>query len=235
MNLAKTVGEHVTENYRTAEVFEKFGIDFCCGGNIPLDTLCQKKGIRLSEIEGELDRVKREPVAREQNYGAWAPSFLADYIVNTHHSYLKENTAQIIAYTKKVASVHGSRHPEVVTIAETFKEIAEDLEGHLAEEETVCFPAIRRLEAAASSGRPLDPKDMAILQAALKTLGTDHEKIGDAAHKIRHLSKDYAIPEDACNTFAVSYQKLKEFEDDLHKHVHLENNILFPKAARMCR
>ncbi len=227
----KTIGEIVAADFRTAKVFEKHGIDFCCGGKTALAAICEEKGLDPDAIALGLEAVKNEPVERSQNYSSWALPFLADYIVNTHHAYLKENDEQIAAYAKKIADVHGAHHPEVIRIASIFEKIATDMVAHLKEEEQAFFPAIKRLDAARIAGNTPDAADREIIRQSLLTLHREHEEIGDAIHAIRHLSKEYAIPDDVCNTFMITYQKLKEFEDDLHKHVHLENNILFPKAA----
>src|SRR6266568_1773043 len=231
--LDKTIGEFVADDYRTAKVFEKYGIDFCCGGNVPLSAACQGKGIDPAVILREIEAGKTEPLERSQNYAAWGLPFLADYIINTHHGYLNENTAQIAAYAHKIAEVHGVHHPEVVEIARIFDKIATDMTAHLREEEEVLFPAIKRIDAAGKDGTAPEAKDMEALKACLVKLNHEHDEIGEAVHTIRHLAKGYAIPADVCNTFAVTYRMLKEFEDDLHKHVHLENNILFPKASQL--
>jgi len=228
-----TIGEIVAADFRTAKVFENHGIDFCCGGKVALAATCTGKGIDLAAITRELEAVQSEPVERSQNYSSWALPFLADYIVNTHHVYLKENDGDIAAYARKIADVHGARHPEVIQIAAIFDKIATDMAVHLKEEEEVFFPAVKRADAAGIAGNTPDAKDRETIRDSLLRLHREHEEIGDAVHTIRHLSKDYAIPGDVCNTFMVTYQKLKEFEDDLHKHVHLENNILFPKAAEL--
>ncbi|MDD5563855.1 MAG: iron-sulfur cluster repair di-iron protein [Thermoanaerobaculaceae bacterium] len=230
--LEKTVGEFVAEDYRTARVFEKYGIDFCCGGKAPLAETCRQKGIGEDAIVREIEAAKNAPVERDRDYAAWTLSFLADYIVNTHHAYLNENMGPIAGYAHKIAEVHGANHPEVIEIAGIFDRIAADMAAHLREEEEVLFPAVRRIDAARRTGAPPEPNDLESVRTCVATLGHEHEEIGDAVHRIRHLSKEYAIPDDVCNTFVLTYRKLEEFEDDLHKHVHLENNILFPKAAR---
>lgn len=229
----KTIGQYVAEDYRNAAVFEKYGIDFCCGGQVPLAAACREKGLAPASLEREIEATKSEPIDRSQNYGSWALPFLADYIVNTHHAYLNENTGQIAAYAHKIAEVHGGHHPEVIEIATIFDKIAADMVDHLREEEEVLFPTIKRIDAAQEAGTLPAAKDCEALNASLEKLHLEHEEIGDAVHQIRHLAKDYAVPEDVCNTFVVTYHKLKEFEDDLHKHVHLENNILFLKAAQL--
>ena len=228
-----TVGAIVADDFRTATVFGKHGIDFCCGGNISLAEICREKGLDPATLQQEIAEIKNAPIERSRNYAAWALPFLADYIVNTHHLYLNENTPLIAAYADKIAEVHGAHHPEVVEIAAIFAGIATDMAAHLREEEEVLFPAVRRLDAARRAGTTPEAFDPETIRASLVKLDHEHEEIGDAIHTIRRLAMGYAIPEDVCNTFAVTYQKLKEFEDDLHKHVHLENNILFPKAARL--
>lgn len=230
---ATTVGEIVAEDYRAATVFERHGIDFCCGGNITLASICREKGLEISALLREIAEATSAPVDRSQNYGGWPLPFLADYIVNMHHAYLNENTDQIVAYTRKIAEVHGANHPEVVEIATIFGKIAIDMAAHLREEEEILFPAIKRINAAREAGRPVAAKDVETIKASLGKLDKEHQEIGDAVHTIRHLSRGYALPDDVCNTFVVTYRKLREFEDDLHRHVHLENNILFPKAARL--
>ena len=227
-----TIGGFVAEDYRTAEVFERHGIDFCCGGNVPLDVACRRKGIDPAVILGEIEQAKREPMERSQNFAAWELPFLADYIVAIHHTYIKDNAGQIVLYARKVAEVHGTRHPEVKEIAAIFDKVAADLAVHLREEEEVFFPAVKRADAARKIGKRPEQQDIDAIRGDLVRLRREHEEVGDAVHTIRHLAKDFALPGDACNTYAVTYQKLKEFEDDLHKHVHLENNILFLKAER---
>jgi regulator of cell morphogenesis and NO signaling len=226
-----TVGAIVAEDFRTATVFEHHGIDFCCGGKITLAAICREKGLDLAALRQELAEATRAPIERSHNYAAWALSFLADYIVNTHHAYLNENTAQIAAYADKIAGVHGTHHPEVIEIAAIFAGIATDMAAHLREEEEVLFPAIKRIDAARKAGNPPEAPDEAMIRTSLVKLYREHQEIGDAVHTIRHLANGYAIPGDVCTTFALTYRKLREFEDDLHVHVHLENNILFPKAA----
>lgn len=196
-----TIGALVAEDYRIAAVFEKHGIDFCCGGQTTLAATCQENDLNLTKILKEIESVKKEPMGRSENFAAWSLPFLIDYIVNTHHAYLKENDEHIVTYARK---------------------IADDMAIHLKAEEEVFFPAIKRVDTAVSSGQNPQSDDRALIKSELIKLHREHEQIGDAIHKIRHLAADYAIPEDACKTFVVTYRKLREFEEDLHKHVHLE-------------
>ncbi|MDD5104292.1 MAG: iron-sulfur cluster repair di-iron protein [Desulfuromonadaceae bacterium] len=228
-----TIGAIVADDFRAATIFERHGIDFCCGGKIPLAEACKSKGIELDALKSELELLQHEPVDRSQNYSSWSLSFLADYIVNTHHVYLKENDDQIVAYARKIASVHGERHPEVIRIAVLFEKIATDMVAHLKEEEEVFFPALKRAEAARTSGNQPDARDRETIRDSLVRLHREHEEVGDAIHEIRRLANGFRIPEGVCNTFMLTYRKLDEFEEDLHKHVHLENNILFLKATQL--
>jgi regulator of cell morphogenesis and NO signaling len=229
----KTIGDIVAADFRAATVFENHGIDFCCGGQVTLAAVCAERSLNLQEITQELEAVQSAPADRSQNYAAWSLPFLADYIVNTHHAYLKENDPQIAAYAQKIAAVHGDNHPELLEITAIFDKIVVNMTAHLQEEEEIFFPALKRVNDAKIDERTPDPKDQETIRTSLRKLRREHEEIGDAVHKIHHLAKDYAIPGDVCNTFTVTYHKLKEFEDDLHKHVHLENNILFAKAEKL--
>ncbi len=230
---ATTVGAIVAADFRTAGVFERHGIDFCCGGKVALADVCREKELDQGALLQEIAAAISATVDQSKNYGGWTLPFLADYIVNTHHAYLNENTAQIAAYADKIAEVHGAHHPEVIEIAQIFAGIAADMTAHLREEEEVLFPAIKRIDAASKIGDSPPAGDVKTIRASLAKLDREHQAIGDAVHAIRHLARGYEVPADVCNTFVVTYHKLEEFENDLHKHVHLENNILFPKAARL--
>lgn len=229
----RTIGEFVAEDYRSAQVFESYDIDFCCGGQKTLFEACREKALDPAVLLQEIEAVKNEPGEGSEDFRTMALPALIDHIVHIHHAYLNENTGQIAAYARKVADVHGERHPEVIRIAAVFDQIKADMAGHLEEEEKVLFPAINRLSEAGKGGPPPADGDRAVIRDSLAVLHREHEDIGDAVHRIRSLANDYAIPEDVCNTFVVTYGKLREFEDDLHKHVHLENNILFPRAANL--
>jgi regulator of cell morphogenesis and NO signaling len=232
-NSDKTIGEIVAADFRTARIFENHEIDFCCGGKITLATACSEKGLDLATIARELEAVKCESVEQHQNYSSWNVPFLIDYIFNVHHAYLKENLEQLAADVRKIADVHGVHHPEVIQIATIFDKIAVDLAAHMKEEDKLFFPAVKRAEATRTAGNTPGADDQDTIRVCVFKFYHEHEEIGAAVHSIRDLSKEYTIPDDVCNTFTVTYRKLEEFEDDLHKHVHLENNILFPKAAQL--
>ncbi len=228
----KTIGDIVAEDYRTSKVFEKYGIDFCCGGKIGLSAACKENEVDLATIQGEIEEVKKTVLEQNQNYASWELPFLIDYIVNVHHSYLKENTEQIKTHSRKIAEVHGERHSELSQISSIFDKIASDMSIHLKEEEDVFFPALKRAHMKKKTDSTPSAEDLELISNSLKNLLREHEEIGEAVHKVNHLSNGYKTPADGCNTFILTYRELRQFEDDLHKHVHLENNILFLEAVK---
>lgn len=229
----QAVGELVAQDYRRAGVFKQYGIDFCCGGGRTLEAACEKKDVPLSEIIQALqsaDERGSTPVIRP---GTWSPGFLADYIVNEHHTYVRENVPVLRGFARKVARVHGETHPEVVQIAERFEELAAELLRHVQEEEDVLFPYVKALAAGEANGRAEEPMTFETVRDPIQMMEDDHEHAAALMREIRALSDDFAPPDGACNTYRALYAKLEEFEEDLHRHVHLENNVLFPEAAAL--
>ncbi len=220
------IGEIVTRDFRAASVFKEVGIDFCCGGKMTLEAACKEKGISDQEITAKLDALESQTIDLAHNYNAWELGFLCDYIQNTHHKYVLKTLPELEFYTQKIASVHGSGHPELIEIAELFSAINKELHQHLKNEEEVLFPAIKEVEKGHS------PKANAIIVSEINRMTGEHEFAGGAMDKINVLAQNYKVPEDGCNSYRVAYKLLKEFEDDLHFHVHLENNILYPKALK---
>jgi len=225
------VGDVVAGDYRTAAVFERHEIDFCCGGSVTLAAACAEKGIDPSTLARELEAAADAPAHRDQDYASWTLTRLIDHITAIHHSYLKANTAQNAAYARKIADVHGEHRPELTQIAAVFDRMATELVAHLEEEEEIVFPAIKRAEASREAGSAPDPKDAETIARGAEALVREHEEVGAALHDIRDLAMGYALPPDACATYVLTYQRLHAFETDLHKHVHLENNILLPRAT----
>ncbi|SFG46357.1 iron-sulfur cluster repair di-iron protein [Pontibacter chinhatensis] len=229
----ETVGELVAKDYRKAQVFKKYGIDFCCGGKKSVKQVCAEKGISQDELEAELIALDEAEKAREVEYNKWDLGFLADYIVNTHHKYLQEAIPALYEYTTKIARVHGSRHPELLEVVKHYTNVANELEAHMPKEERVLFPYIKQLEEAKKSGVKLEPAGFGSIQNPINMMEMEHESAGGEMERIRELTNNYTLPADACATYTVAFKKLKEFEDDLFRHIHLENNILFPKAIEM--
>ncbi|WP_452601330.1 iron-sulfur cluster repair di-iron protein [Pontimicrobium sp. MEBiC06410] len=221
----KTVADFVTENIKTADVFKKHGIDFCCGGGITIEKACAKNNVDQSLLEQELLDVTKI-IDRAYDYDSWSLTFLIDHIINVHHTYVKESLPILSQYANKVAKVHGSHYPKLVTVNKLFHEVANELLAHLQKEERVLFPYIKQMEANnTSSSSPFGS-----VNNPIKMMEHEHENAGGIFKEIAVLTNNYMPPEGACNTFKALYAKLQEFEEDLHKHIHLENNILHPKA-----
>lgn len=230
----KTVGELVATDYRAADVFKKYGIDFCCGGNVSLQELCSKKNLDFAEIEGDLQTIDSQ-FNKSYNFNKWDLGFLIDYIINVHHSYVLENIPIITQYADKVAKVHGHHRKETVEISKLFKMVSEELRDHMQKEENILFPYIKMQVGAKKNGLPMPKASFGTVENPIGMMETEHENAGKAFRDIGTLSNDYNPPPEACNTYKVLYAKLHEFEEDLHRHVHLENNILFPKAIKLER
>lgn len=231
----ETIGEMVTKDYRKAQVFKSFGIDFCCGGKKTLTEVCKKKGIDTEALQKAIELLKEAPAASENDYSKWNPGFLTDYIINTHHQYVKDNTTFIMELANKVASVHGALHPETIRVAEIFAKVANDLTLHLMKEEKVLFPFIKEMSDVQDKAGRLSESAFGEVSNPIQMMESEHEEAGEALQTIRELTGNFALPAGACNSYTILYKKLDEYENDLHKHVHLENNILFPKAIALER
>lgn len=221
------IADIVTEDFRTAEVLKKAGIDFCCGGNQPLEQACKDQNINVDKLVTDLESIEHTSTSAVHNYKDWAIDFLIDYIVNTHHKTVLRLLPQLTAYTQKIADVHGDRHPELLEIEDLFAQINTELLQHLRNEEEVLFPAIKE------QLKGDNPVAKATIKSEIERMSKEHDFAGGAMDKINVLSKNYVVPADGCNTYNVTYKLLEEFEDDLHVHVHLENNILYPKALAL--
>ncbi|HEX5151551.1 MAG TPA: iron-sulfur cluster repair di-iron protein [Parafilimonas sp.] len=229
----ETLGEIAAKDLRKAQIFKKYGLDFCCGGKKTVKQACADKGLDVTKIEYELQQADKNFSTRPVPYNDWNLDFLADYIVNTHHSYIKKSLPDIKAYATKVARVHGSRHPELLAIYQLVEEINTGLSAHLVKEERVLFPYIKELVASEKRTQPLQPSNFGTVKNPISMMEHEHEAVGKNLEEIRTLSHNYALPEDACASYSLLYRMLDEFEDDLHIHIHLENNILFPKALAL--
>lgn len=226
----ETLGEIAAKDLRKAQVFKKYGLDFCCGGKKTVKEACAEKGLDVTKVEKELQQADALPASRPLPYGDWSLDFLADYIVNTHHSYVRKNLPDIKAYANKVMKVHGARHSELLRINQLVEEIYSELTAHLVKEEKILFPYIKELVAATNGTELLQASHFGTVQNPINMMEMEHEIVGKNLAEIRELSNDYTLPEDACASYSLLYRMLDEFEDDLHLHIHLENNILFPKA-----
>jgi len=227
----KTLAQIVSADHRAASVFEKYNLDFCCNGKRSLQQACDEIQLPVDRIAGELSSVTsscKTPV----EFDKMSLTQLADYIVFTHHSYVKNEMPLVFGYLQKVASKHGDRHPEMRDVFEVFSAVKEEMEKHMQKEEFILFPRIKSLETEMAGKSGLNNK-MAYLQLPIHLMEEEHEHAGRLLEEIRQLTDNYAPPEDACTTYRLSLAALQAFELDLHQHVHLENNILFPKPLQL--
>lgn len=222
-----SLGQIVTDDFRAASVFKAAGLDFCCGGKKSLAEACSEKNINPDHVIGKLMELESSSGSRGHNFSEWSPSFLADYIVNTHHKYVLKNLPDLLFYTARIAQVHGDRHAELIEVADIFSQINSELLQHLRNEEEVLFPAVKRVMEHGTSA------DRNLIRSEIDRMSGEHEFAGGALDRINEMTRGYQVPDDACNTYRVTMKLLSEFEDDLHIHVHLENNILFPAALRL--
>ena len=227
----KTVADVVSENIKTAHVFKKYGIDFCCGGGITIDKACEKKNLDYSQLKEELLKVDDAPKA--YNYNSWKLDFLIDHILNIHHTYVEESIPLILQYSNRVAEVHGHHYTEVLKINTLFNEAANELASHMKKEENILFPYIKSLLQIEIAKESLNSPSFGSINNPITMMEMEHEAVGDIFKEIARLTNNYTPPEDACNTFRALYAKLDEFEQDLHQHIHLENNILHPKTKQL--
>lgn len=228
-----TIGELVAKDFRKAEIFKKFNLDFCCGGKKTIAQACNDKKVDIMEIENELNKIDTQGDQTSHKFDEWELDFLVDYILNTHHKYVKNAIPILLDYTSKVAKVHGKEHPEVIEIADKFYVAAEELNGHMCKEEQILFPYIKQLVSANSNKSTIPGSVFETIKNPINMMEHEHDVVGDIFKTIREISNNYTPPEDGCTTYKVSFLKLKEFEEDLHQHIHLENNILFPKSIKL--
>lgn len=214
----KTIGQIVAEDFRTSQIFRSYGLDFCCGGKVSLEKACEKKNIDYNLVKSELSSLSH--TSPENNYLNWSADFLIEYILNNHHTFVRKMIPEISFYADKVAGVHGERNPNLIQIRDHFETLGAELITHLEFEEENLFPKIK--ERATTS-----PEE---LNEVLASMIDDHEEAGKLMEKISKLSNGFKPPEDACASYQVLFQNLNSFEIDLHKHVHLENNILYNKV-----
>lgn len=227
------IGELVAQDYRAASVFKKYGIDFCCQGNRTIQDACEAKNIDASSVLVDLNEANKASTASSIDYQSWPLDLLVDYIEKKHHRYVEDRTQEIKPYLDKICRVHGDRHPELLEINNLFNETAGELAAHMKKEELILFPFIRKIAKAKQENAKLEAPHFGTVENPIQMMMHEHNTEGERFRKIENLSDNYTPPLDACNTYRVTFALLKEFEADLHLHIHLENNILFPKAIEL--
>ncbi len=225
--LDRTVGELVAERPGRSRVFQTHQIDFCCQGTLTLQQACERKGIAPRIIVEELDSELSHKAAPAANPATLPPHELADYIVRTHHDFLRRELPRLSTMTARVAQVHGGHTPSLIEVAEVYQGLNDELTSHMRKEEQVLFPAITAMSTGESGAMPLDGPIACMIH--------EHDEVGAALKRLRELSHDFTPPADACNTYRAMFAGLKDLEEDLHTHIHLENAVLFPAAQALAR
>ncbi len=232
-NPGLTIGAIAAKDMRKAEIFRAKGIDYSCGGSKTLKDAAAGAGITEEELAAALATAENKPISASQDTNTWPPGFLPDYIVNTHHRYIRNNVEVISGLMEKVAQRHGSSHPELNRLAQAVPSFLQNLLVHINKQETLVFPAIRHVAAQQNNAASRQPAESGIISRSAPGLQKEHFIMAEDLAYMRKLTNGYQLPEDACNSYTYLYQKLEEMETDLKQYMHIENNILFPKAVAL--
>jgi regulator of cell morphogenesis and NO signaling len=215
-------------------VFESFGIDYCCGGHRTLAVACREASLPVEDLTRSLEEAERASQSgAERNWRQESLAALTEYIIDTHHSFTRQELDRLEKLFDKVCSRHGKNHPELFEAQKIFYQLKQDLIPHMLKEEQVLFPYITRMEEAADEGRPIQPPFFNAVRNPVRMMMTEHDTAGDLLKRLRGITNGYTTPPNGCVSFQTLYQALAAFEADLHQHIHLENNILFPRAVEM--
>jgi regulator of cell morphogenesis and NO signaling len=228
----ETVGEMARRDYRKAEVFKKLGIDFCCGGKKTVEEAAVAAGLNVELVKEALD--KSDAIAAgaiQHDFDSWPASFLADYIVNVHHKYVRESTQLLDELSGRVAYKHGDRFTYLPLLRHHVMELLEELHVHMQKEEKILFPFVKQLEQQTVQAGACG--SFSTVEQPISVMENDHDAAGELVRKIKELTSNFTIPANACNSHNLYIKKLEEFVNDLYQHIHLENNILFPKAVQL--
>jgi regulator of cell morphogenesis and NO signaling len=237
LSTARTVREWALEIPAATRIFEELGIDYCCGGDRSLEEACAASNLSVDKVLDSLELAEQTARAKTKDRN-WQMEPLADLVVHinhTHHKYTREEIARLGPLFDKVVSVHGKNHPELQHIRATFRGLAQELTMHMMKEEAVLFPYIVRMEEAVIQQEPVLPPPFGTVQNPVAMMMHEHDSAGDALRAMSQASAGYTPPGDACVSYQTLYKALADFETDLHQHIHLENNILFPRAIEMER
>ncbi|MDN3492267.1 iron-sulfur cluster repair di-iron protein [Winogradskyella bathintestinalis] len=232
-NSQKEIGQYVADDFRTAAIFSKYKIDFCCNGNRSVFEACDKKGIDPNQVLDELDTLIQTKTDQSIDYNAWPIDLLAEYIEKKHHRYVEEKIPVLRQFLEKLCRVHGERHPELFKINELFTASAGELASHMKKEELILFPFVKKMVEAKLENGVVQSPQFGTVENPIAMMKHEHDTEGERFRQIAELTNNYNPPADACNTYKVTFAMLDEFEKDLHLHIHLENNILFPKAIKL--
>jgi regulator of cell morphogenesis and NO signaling len=229
------VTDIVTHDYRTADVFRKHNIDFCCGGKWPLDIACQNKNLNTEDIIEELSKIIRQTASNAVlDFDNWDIDFLTDYILNVHHRYLKKALPQIKEQTTRFLDEHRKKFPELEELEDIINRFIKEIPPHMKREEEIFFPYIKQIHHAHKHRESYAKLLIRTLRKPIEeVMLKEHETTGSNLHRLRTITNNYTPPHKACITHKVTFAKLRELDNDLVQHIHLESNILFPKAIQM--
>jgi regulator of cell morphogenesis and NO signaling len=227
------VGELVARDFRAAGVFHEYGIDFCCGGKRSVTEACGARDVDPGVVVSAVTAACAQPDPLSPRFTEWKPERLIQYIVDTHHAYVRRALPLLLVHTRKLAAVHGARHPELHEVAQLTQTVGDEMTSHMAKEEGVLFPYIALIAEAARTGRVAPPMPFGSVDNPIRMMEEEHEAVGAATARMRDITGGYTMPQDGCTTYRVCLQELDAFERDLHAHVHLENNVLFPQARTL--
>jgi regulator of cell morphogenesis and NO signaling len=231
----KTVRELALENPAATRIFEKLGIDYCCGGHKSLEEACHTANLDIHDVRKTLESACDAAPAVQRDWQVAPISALIAHIKDTHHKYTREETGRLGPLFAKVCRVHGKNHPELFEISELFKGLAAELSAHLMKEEMILFPFLIAMESAVTGTAPVARAPFGSVQNPISMMEHEHDSAGNALRAMREASHGYCAPDDACVSYQTLYKALAAFEADLHQHIHLENNVLFPRAVAMER
>lgn len=227
----KTVRDIVVENPGATRVFEKLGIDYCCGGEKPLEEACAAANLAVSEVLAKLEAQQYTTRATgDKNWQAESMTSLIEHINSTHHVYMKSELPRIEALIAKVCGVHGEKHPELFQLRNIYSDLSEELSQHLMKEEQILFPYLVGVEQAATGAGEVPHSCFGTVQNPIRMMMFEHDNAGNALRQMRQITNNYTVPTDGCVSYQTLFQALQAMEADLHQHIHLENNILFPRA-----
>jgi regulator of cell morphogenesis and NO signaling len=229
----KTVGEVAAAVPAATRIFEELGIDYCCGGGVTLQSACKAKGVSYEKVAESLAALQAHAPAAERDWRTAPLAELIGYVVTKHHGFVRSETPRLAALIAKVVGVHGRNHPELLRVQQVFAQVEQELTMHMMKEEQILFPAVIQMEQERQAGRPAMPPMFGTVKNPIRVMIMEHDSAGDAFATMREATQNFTAPGDACISYRTLYNALLEFEADLHQHIHLENNILFPRAIEL--
>lgn len=233
INSDTTVREIAVQLPQSTRLFEQLNIDYCCGGNRPLIDACDSAGVEFDNVIEMLTALGQPATSDTVDFQKFSLTELIAHILETHHIFTRSEMARIEALSAKVINAHSANHPELLKVGNLFQRLCADLKPHMFKEEQVLFPYIEKMEQAETQGQPSPFAPFGTVKNPIRMMTTEHDSAGEILRELRLVTADYRVPSDGCVSYQTLYQALEAFEKDLHQHIHLENNILFPKAVEL--